>query len=226
MENRPTREVVIPGQPLDGRGLRPGSGTYSEGGRIYAALLGIRDERSGTVNVIPLSGRYMPRVGDAVIGTVIDLGPGHWLLDINSPYPAPVHASESPWEVDYGDTERFLRIGDVLLAEILFVDENRRVQVTLNREGLHKLEGGGLVQVSPSKVPRVIGKKGSMVSLIKEFTRCRIFVGQNGWIWIDGDPEGMRVGEEASRGSKWYAVAVGLPEPMHGFLERKSQKRG
>src|SRR3990172_8639471 len=225
MENRTTREIVIPGQPLEGPGLRPGPGTFSEGGRVYAALLGIRDERNGFVQVIPLSGRYVPRVGDAVIGTVIDLGPGHWLLDINSPSPAPLHASESPWEVDYGDTERFLRIGDVLLAEILFVDENRRVQVTLNREGLHKLEGGGLVQVSPSKVPRGIGEKGSVVSLIKEFTRCRIFVGQNGWIWIDGDPEDVRVAEEAIRFIERYAQAVGLTETMHGFLERKYQKR-
>src|SRR3989337_3821857 len=88
MENRPTREVVIPGQPLDGRGLRPGSGTYSEGGRIYAALLGIRDERSGTVNVIPLSGRYMPRPGDAVIGQINDLPPGDWFLHFKHPFPA------------------------------------------------------------------------------------------------------------------------------------------
>ena len=226
MENRPTREVVIPGQPLDGRGLRPGSGTYSEGGRIYAALLGIRDERSGTVNVIPLSGRYMPRPGDAVIGQVTDLGPGHWLLDINSPYPAPLHAVETPWRIDYGDTASYLRIGDLVLAEVLTVDEIRRVQVTLNRDGLRKLEGGQLVQISYAKVPRVIGKKGSMVSLIKNFTRCRIFVGQNGCIWVDGEPQDAAVAVAAIRLIEQYAQAVGLTEAVHAFLQRKYEKRG
>ena len=219
MESR-TREIVIPGQSLEGPGLRPGPGTFSDGGRIYAALLGIRDERNGVVQVIPLAGRYVPREGDAVIGHVTDTGPGHWLLDINSPYPAPLHAVETPWRVDYGDTKSFLRIGDLLLVEILSVDEKRRVVVTLNREGLRKLEGGELVSVAPSKVPRVIGKKGSMVSLIKDFTRCRIFVGQNGRIWLDGPPEDARVAEEAIRLIERYAQTVGLTEMVHGFLEK------
>jgi exosome complex component RRP4 len=219
MENR-TREIVIPGQPLEGPGLRPGPGTFIERGRVYAALLGIRDERNGVVQVIPLAGRYIPRPGDAVIGHVTDHGPGHWLLDINAPYPAPLHAVETPWRVDYGDTASFLRIGDLLLAEVLSVDENRRVQVTLNREGLRKLEGGALVEVAPPKVPRVIGKKGSMVSLIKDFTRCRIFVGQNGRIWLDGAPEDMRVAEEAIRLIERYAQTVGLTETVHQFLEK------
>src|SRR3990172_7884183 len=220
MENQ-SRQVVVPGEPLEGPGLRPGPGTYRDGGRIYAALLGILDERNGVVAIIPLSGRYMPRPGDAVIGTVTDYGHGHWLLDINSPYPAPLHAIESPWRVDYGDTQSFLRVGEMLLVEILSVDENCRVQVTLNREGLRKLEGGALVEIAPSKVPRVIGKKGSMVSLIKDFTRCRIFVGQNGRIWIDGEPDDARIAEDAVRLIEEYAQTVGLTEMVHGFLEKK-----
>src|SRR3990172_7461367 len=164
MENRTTREIVIPGQPLEGPGLRPGPGTFSEGGRVYAALLGIRDERNRFVQVIPLSGRYVPRVGDAVIGTVIDLGPGHWLLDINSPYPAPLHASESPWEVEYGDTGRHLNVGDVLLCHVLGVDEIKRVQLTMRDEEARRVQGGQLLVIAPAKVPRVIGRQGSMRS--------------------------------------------------------------
>jgi exosome complex RNA-binding protein Rrp4 len=54
------REVVIPGDPLDGHGLKPGSGTFKEGGRIYAARLGIVSERDGFLSVVPLTGRYIP----------------------------------------------------------------------------------------------------------------------------------------------------------------------
>src|SRR2546428_219057 len=60
------REVVIPGDLLDGHGLKPGSGTFNEGGRIYAARLGIVSERDGLVSVIPLSGRYIPRSREGV----------------------------------------------------------------------------------------------------------------------------------------------------------------
>jgi len=223
---RETREVVIPGQPLEGPGLRPGSGTYSAGGRIFAALLGIRDDRGGEVNVIPLAGRYFPIVGDAVIGQVIEMGVGHWLLDINAPYPAPLHATESPWEVEYGDTGSFLGIGDLVLVEVLSVDENRRVQVTMQREGLERLEGGQLVTVAPAKVPRLIGKKGSMVSTIKNYTKCRIFVGQNGRVWIDGKPEDVAATVEVIRLIERFAQAVGLTETVDRYLAHKYRRSG
>ena len=48
------REVVIPGDLLNGHGLKPGSGTFNEGGRIYAARVGLVAERSDSVNVPPV----------------------------------------------------------------------------------------------------------------------------------------------------------------------------
>ena len=226
MENPARREVVVPGQPLDSGDREPGPGTYTEGGTIYAALVGIKDERGGSVGVIPLNGRYMPVRGDMVVGKVIDMGPGHWLLDIRAPYPAPLHATESPWTVDYGDTQRFLDFGDPVLAGVLTVDEAMRIQVTLNGPGLRKLQGGVVLTVSPAKVPRVIGKKGSMVAMIKNYTKCRVFVGQNGWIWVDGKPEDVanvtRVIEIIEQG----AQAVGLTEAVRVHLESLYEREG
>ena len=126
-----TRHVVIPGELIDSRGSKPGEGTYAEDGHVYAAKLGIVDLREGLVSVIPLGGRYMPRADDEVIGQVVDLGPSHWLLDINAPYPAPLHATESPWRVDFGDTGRYMHIGDSAICRILQVDETKRVQCTM-----------------------------------------------------------------------------------------------
>ena len=50
-----------------------------------------------------------------------------------------------------------------------------------------KLKGGVVIKITPSKVPRLIGKQGSMVNLIKEKTGTVIRVGQNGLVWLDGE---------------------------------------
>src|SRR3989454_4227634 len=110
------RPIVIPGEAVGGPGLKPGPGTYSEGGQLFAAQLGIRNEQDGLVSVIPLNGRYIPQRGDAVIGEVTDLGASHWLVDINSPYPAPLHATESPWRGGVGGTAPDPEGGDCVIG--------------------------------------------------------------------------------------------------------------
>ncbi len=221
------RQLVIPGEAVGGPGLKPGPGTYSEGGQIFAAQLGIRNEREGRVSVIPLNGRYIPQRGDAVIGEVIDQGPSHWLVDINSPYPAPLHATESAWRVEFGDTARYLKVGDVIMCHVLSVDEIKRVQLTMQDREARKLNGGILMEVSPTKVARVVGKEGSMVSLIKDLTNCRIYVGQNGRIWLDGEDRDTAVAAMAIRLIEERAQALGLTEAVRELIERaKRDTRG
>lgn len=212
--------MVIPGEAVGGPGLKPGPGTFRQGDTIVAALLGVRSERDGIVTVIPANGRYMPEQGDPVIGEVTDFGPSHWLVDINAPYPAPLHATESPWDVEFGDTARYMRVGDVILAFILSVDEAKKVQLTMRDREARRVQGGILMQVSPTKVPRVIGKQGSMISMIKEMTRSRIFVGQNGVIWIDGDDANAILAEKAIRFIEERAQAFGVTEAVRELLER------
>src|SRR2546428_1408036 len=122
------RPIVIPGEAVGGPGLKPGPGTYSEGGRVFAAQLGIRNEHEGLVSVIPLNGRYIPQRGDAVIGEVVDQGPSHWLVVIHSPYPAPLHAPASPWRGPFGDTARELHGGHSVMGTALCGVEIKRVQ--------------------------------------------------------------------------------------------------
>src|SRR3989304_7816527 len=98
------RPIVIPGEAVGGPGLKPGSGTFSDNGQIFAAQLGVRTERDGLVSVIPLAGRYIPQPGDAIVGEIVDFGPSHWLLGINSPYPPPPHPTESPRRGGVGGT--------------------------------------------------------------------------------------------------------------------------
>lgn len=214
-----SREVVLPGDLLDTGNLKPGSGTYGQNGKIYAAQLGIKSVKSNFVNVIPLGGRYIPCQGDTVIGKVEDIGPSNWLIDINSPYPAPLHVTEVPWKVEFGDTSRFLNVGDTIMAKILMVDETKRVQVTMKEQGLRKLQGGQVMEISHSKVPRVIGKGGSMIQMIKGSTNCRIFIGQNGRIWLDGDIENMMVAIRAIKMIEEGAQMLHLTEKVKEYLE-------
>jgi exosome complex component RRP4 len=213
------REIVVPGDLLDGSGLKAGSGAYAVEGKVFAAQLGIKSVKSNFVNVIPLGGRYIPATGDSVIGKVIDIGPSNWLIDINSPYPAPLHVNEVPWRVEFGDTSKYLNVGDTLLAKVLMVDETKRVQVTMKEQGLRKLSGGQVIDISYTKVPRVIGKGGSMIQLIKSHTNCRIFIGQNGRIWLDGEIESMVSAIHAIRMIEEGAQQSRLTEKVKEYLE-------
>ncbi|QLH75371.1 MAG: RNA-binding protein [Methanomassiliicoccales archaeon] len=219
-----SREVVLPGDLLDTGRLKPGSGAYMEEGKVFAAQLGIKSVKSNFVNVIPLGGRYIPSPGDTVIGKVEDIGPSNWLIDINSPYPAPLHVTEVPWKVEFGDTSRFLGVGDTIMAKVLMVDETKRVQVTMKEQGLRKLQGGQVIEISHSKVPRVIGKGGSMIQIIKNYTACRIFIGQNGRIWLDGDIENMMVAIRAIKMIEEGAQMAHLTEKVKEYLESVTKK--
>ena len=92
---------------------------------------------------------------------------------------------ESPRFINKDEMDQFLAIGDVIAAKIWSV-KAKGIDLTLNGKGLGKLEGGFVFRVIPSRVPRIIGREGSMVGLIKEKTGCNITVGQNGWVWIKG----------------------------------------
>ncbi|EQD75596.1 exosome complex RNA-binding protein Rrp4, partial [mine drainage metagenome] len=103
------RTLVLPGEEIPSDGLRPGSGTYRVHGKVYASVLGLVAERPPFVQVLPLSGRYIPKAGDVVLGTVTDVQGTFWLLDIGAPRWAPLHMTGTPWKIEIGETDRYLR---------------------------------------------------------------------------------------------------------------------
>ena len=219
MDEIKSRKIVVPGEEIVEEG-KPGRGIFVEDGKFYSMYLGVVDIRAGFVNVIPLSGCYIPKKGDKVIGKITDLAPMNWVVDINAPYYAPLHVNDVPWRVDFGDTGRYLAIGDVILAKVSNVNELGQVWITMKEQGLRKLEGGHIIKISPSKVPRVIGKSGSMIQMLKEHTDCRIYVGQNGMIWINGPPEGIVKVIKSIRMIESESHTYGLTDRIKSFLER------
>lgn len=223
---RPAREIVVPGDILDDSGAKAGDNTYTVDGKVYAAVLGVKNKNQYGVGVIPLGGRYMPKPGDMVIGMINDIGSSNWMVDIRAPYPAPLHVSEVPWKVEFGDTSRYLNVGNVVLLKVLSVDEGKKIQVTMNDSGLRRLEGGRLVEIPYVKVSRVIGKSGSMIQMIKNMTDCRIFIGENGVIWIDGDERNAEVAAQAIEMIGEHAHKGSLTERVKEFIEKELPNAG
>jgi exosome complex component RRP4 len=218
------RQIVIPSQVIgETHTMKAGRGTFVEQGKIYAERLGILSIQGNVIHVLPLKGRYDPVVGDFVIGVVEEASTSNWMVDINAPYPALLHVNEVPWEIDFADTEKYLNTGDAILAKVLSVDESKKLQITLNDRNLFKIKGGHIIEVESSVVPRIIGKKGSMIALIKKYTRCRIFVGQNGRIWIDGDAEGIALVQQAISKIESEAITFGLTDRIEELLKKDAK---
>ncbi len=213
------RQLVLPGDVLDEKGGPGGLGTKTVDGKTIAVTSGLLDSRGDRVSIIPLNGVYEPRPGDTVIGTIAECNPGNWIVDIRGPTLAPMHVSEAPWRVDFGETVAYLKPGDAILCKILFVDGQKKVQVTLKDRNLAKLEGGELMEVPPVKVPRVIGRGGSMLNLIKSYLECWMYVGQNGRIWLNGDPDEVLLARRVIEKIANEAHLPGLTDRIKAFLE-------
>ncbi len=218
------RELLLPGDLIEDEGVKPGRGTFKRDGKIYAATLGIKTVRSGYVNIAAQSGRYDPKKGDRVIGTVTDVNSSIWMVDLNAPFPAVLHVNDVPWRVEFGDTKRYIDVGDAILVKISNVDELKKIQISMDEEGLRKLNNGQVIEIAPSQVPRVIGRKGSMISMLKNYTDCRIYVGQNGRIWIDGPLEGQYVAVKAIQMIEEKAQVIGLTDAVEEYLKAETGK--
>lgn len=217
------RALVVPGETLaTGLDYLPGEGCYRNKDEIKACMLGLANVKGRLVKLIPLGGRYIPKEGDLVIGVVSDVRFSNWNVNINSPYEATLQladASEQYLDTRKNDMSDFFDIGDTVIAMISNVDDHMNTNVSLKGPGLRKARDGNLLDVASAKVPRIIGKGGSMITMIKDATGCQITVGQNGRIWFRG--LNKEAEEKAIRAIKFIeeqAHTTGLTEKVRDML--------
>ncbi|MEK6835304.1 MAG: exosome complex RNA-binding protein Rrp4 [Nanoarchaeota archaeon] len=181
-------EIVVPGQELaEGMDFLPSIGTYRDQDNIVSSKLGIISVNKNIIKVIPLTGRYIPKIDDVVIGRVVEIGFYGWSVDIGSAYPATLSIRDTTEFIDKGENlTKYYDYGDTIAAGVVRVARYNSIDITTKGPGLRKLIGGKVIEVTPSKVPRLIGKQGSMISMIKDASGCNILVGQNGRVWIKG----------------------------------------
>jgi exosome complex component RRP4 len=224
-EKREERVLVVPGESIvSGEDYLPGDWTKREGKDIVSNRYGLAEKSGRLVKIIPLSGIYMPRAGNVVIGTVTDVTFNGWIMDINAPYSGFLPLSETPRFINKEEIQSFIDIGEIVVAKVDAV-KGKGVDLTIKIRGLGKKEDGMLVKVNPSKVPRIIGREGSMINLIKQETGCDIIVGQNGLVWIKGnsvDEElfAKKSIEEITRRS----FVAGLTEQMEKWFKENKGK--
>jgi exosome complex component RRP4 len=183
------REIVLPGTYIEERKGRKIVNCYVEGEKVFSKVLGILKISDEEISVVPLAGKYFPKVGDRIIGRIEEIEVSGWWVDINSPYRAFLPLAEAVEEfvdVRRVDLSRFYDIDDIIFCKITKVTKNKIIQVSMKDMLARKLFGGITIKITPYKVPRVIGKGGSMIELIKKKTGSEIYVGQNGVIWIKG----------------------------------------
>jgi len=187
MTEKNQRQIVIPGEVIiSGDDSLPGEGTKKKSEGIVAMRYGLLENSNNLIKVIPLSGVYTPRRGNVVIGKVENITFNGWVLDIGAADNGFLSLMEVPRYVNKDGLEEIMNIGDMAVVKIWGMNR-RGIDLSLKSRGLGKIEEGMIVKVNPNKVPRVIGKEGSMINLIKDETGCNMTVGQNGLIWIKGD---------------------------------------
>lgn len=180
------RRVVVPGEVIiSGEDYLPSEGTRREGNDIVASRFGLAEEMGRVIKVMSVTGAFVPRRNNIVMGRVIDITFSGWLVDIDCASSAFLPLEASPRYVTKHEMDQYLAIGDTVMAKIWAV-KAKGIDLSLDGHGLGKVEGGFMFKISANRVPRVIGREGSMVNLIKTKTACNIAVGQNGWVWIQG----------------------------------------
>src|SRR4026208_884053 len=197
------KRYVIPGDVIIEGNYRPLMNVIKKDNVIIATRIGIAESSKDGIKVIPLSGVYIPRINDIVIGKIIDHSSLSWEVDVNSCFSAHLPAQDvfgrdfSPARDDMG---RQLAIGDLIAARIIAFDRTRDPMLTIQDKDLGKIPRGELLKISATRVPRLIGKRGSMIQTIEQATQTRVIIGQNGIVVVTGrDPDGLSLAMRAIR---------------------------
>ncbi len=203
------KRIVVPGELVTEQRKKIGEHVFVESGKAYADSLGLLQENEDSVRVIPLQGRYMPRRGDLVVGIVAQVEFSGYTIDINSFYYSFLRKTELRKPLDKGM---------VISAKISDVDEIREAHL----ENVRVFYGGEVMDVSPVKVPRIIGKKGSMLQVLKDGTGSSIMAGRNGRVWIkDGN---IPLLKKAIRKIEAEAHLSNLTERIKAFIDEEKRK--
>ena len=185
---------VIPGDVIAKGNLRYGSYVEKRGDEYIALRIGMAEVGSDGVKLNPLTGPYLPRAEDEVIGKVVDINGFGWVIDINSCFDGFLPASfvfGREFSPSTHDLSSKFRVGDMIGCRIESFERSRDPQLSIRGEGYGRIDSGEIIKISPTKVPRLIGRRGAMINMISEKTACDIRVGQNGLVVVNGAPEGV-----------------------------------
>lgn len=198
------RDIVSPGEVVSDGAVRMHNAFVSNG-KTYSKVLGILDEKANSI--IPLEGAWDPRVDDSVVGVISEEKGKIYIVGLSYFGRAILVPSKY-------DSYKF-NIGDIINAVIKDIES--RNTIVLKDPTL--LKGGTVLSIKPKKIPRVIGKKSTMIRQIADSTKTNIVVGMNGLIWLDGG--NITLATKALLKIEKDAHLHGLTAAIKEFLEEK-----
>ena len=217
------KRYVLPGDFITTAPLRLQDNVVLEGKRVISTTIGLSDVSTDSVRVISLNGIYMPKIDDLVIGTIQSIFGNSWFADINSCYQGMLLGQDVFGRGSYptkSEMEERLSKGDIIFAKIANSDRQREPLISIADQSLGKIDSGELVKISPAKIPRLIGKHGSMIQTIEGSTNATITVGQNGLIVVSCDEtNGLLKALAAIRMVDEQAHLVNLTDKVKKMLE-------
>jgi exosome complex component RRP4 len=193
--------IIVPGQMVADKPVKMGY-AYVENGKTYSTVLSLQTDDG---KLIPLCGPYEPLAGDAIVGFVSEVKFSGFSVNIRLSANAYLSSRDS--------RDKF-ELGDMLTATIRLVDEVKSIEL----EDAKILRGGTLVPISPAKIPRVIGKKNSMINLITEKTGCEVYAGRNGYAWVSSERGNSELAIMTLKKIEQEAHIPGLTNRVADFL--------
>jgi len=184
--------LVTPGEAIGASsGARAGTGTVKQGQDIISTKLGWVKENNGVLFVEPIHSSYLPRSGDLVIGIIESVRNNLWFAEVNGPFNGLLPMSLAPWKVEFGAAREHMDIGDVMLARVQEVDEAHNIVLTMKGVGLRKLKEGAVLELPVNLIKLIRNDNERILNVFKESSDCRLIVGDNGRIWVDGSAENI-----------------------------------
>ena len=217
------KRYVLPGDFLTTAPLRLQGNVVLEGKRIISTTIGLSDISSESARVISLTGVYLPKIDDLVIGTITSVFGSSWFADINSCYQGMLLGQDVFGRGSYptmSEMKERLDKGDIIFAKIANSDRQREPLISIADKNLGKIDSGEITKISPTRVPRLIGKHGSMIQTIEASTNATLTVGQNGLIVVScEETNGLLKALTAVRMVDEQAHLVDLTDRVKKMLE-------
>lgn len=220
------RNIVVPGQVLaEGMENLPSGKAKRAGNKIIATTVGLVNLKGHVIKVIALSGKYNPKRNDTVVSEIIDVGKYGWRVNLNCGYDAEINVRDTNASLGK-NLSNVYDVGDYVLASVTEITDNRYIKLSTKFRPNGLLRGGTVIEVSPSKIPRIIGKEGSMIHMLKDESGCNIFVGQNGLVWVNGTPENMALAIKAIKKIESDSHIKGLTEEIQKMFKTGKKSKG
>jgi len=163
------KKIVVPGEKISDAPFMAET-TFVEGNKTYASVAGMMDEEN---KFVPTKSVYSPRQGDAVVGIVVYIRGNGYKVDLNLPFEGFLSGK---------DTRVPFSMGEIMFGKVKDVDEIGNVDLI----DVRKLAPGKIMDFPAAKVPRLIGKRNSMLNTIMQGTGTEVYVGNNGYVWLSG----------------------------------------